>query len=61
MNDFIIFLTNLLGDYVPISDTAGNIPYGMAGVDFSYVFRGIVFCIVIYSVFRILGGVICKK
>lgn len=60
MNEFIAFLDNLLGVYTPVLDSAGNIPPGFAGVDFSFVFRAIIFCIVVHSVFRIFGGIICK-
>lgn len=61
MNDFINFLNDLLGTYTPVTDSLGNIPSGIAGVDFPFVFRGVVFCLVIYSVLKLLGGVICKS
>lgn len=60
MNEFIAFLDNLLGVYTPVLDSAGNIPAGLAGVDFPFVFRAVVFCIVLHSVFRVLGGIICR-
>ena len=60
MNDFIRFLDSLLGSYTPISDASGVIPAGLAGVDFPYIFRGLLFCIIVYSVFKLLGGIICK-
>lgn len=57
------FLDTLLGVYTPITYMVGNdnvIPAGLAGVDFPYVFRALIFAIVLYSIFRILGGMICK-
>ena len=46
MNDFIDFLNNLFGSYTPVVDSNGVIPAGMAGVDFPYVLRGILFVII---------------
>lgn len=60
MNEFITFINNLLGNYSPVTMADGTIPAGLAGVDFPFVFRAIVFCIVVYSVFKLLGGIICK-
>ena len=60
MNEFISFLNGLLGYYTPVVASDGSIPYGLAGVDFPYVFRAILFIVVIYSVFKLLGGVICR-
>lgn len=60
MNDFIDFLNNLLGVYTPVMDSSGIIPSGMAGVDFPYVLRGLLFVIVVYSVFKLLGAIITK-
>lgn len=60
MNDFISFLQNLLGEYHPVMDNTGLIPSGFAGVDWSYLVRAAVFLLVVYSLFRILGGLVCK-
>jgi len=59
-NAFTDFLNSLLGVYTPVADSSGIIPYGMAGVDWPYVFRAVLFCIVIYSLLRTLGGMLCK-
>lgn len=61
MNEFITFLNNLLGPYVPVVNPDGTIAAGLAGVDFPFVFRALIFSIVVYSVFRVLGGLICKN
>lgn len=60
MNDFIDFLNNLFGAYTPIVDNNGVIPAGMAGVDFPYVFRAVLFVVVVYCVFKVIGAIICK-
>ena len=36
------------------------IPNGLAGVDWLYVLTGLMFVVVIYSVLKLLGGLICK-
>lgn len=56
----IEFLNNVLGTYTPIINRAGEIPAGMAGVDWPYLIRAAAFLLVFYCVFRILGGVILK-
>ena len=60
MNEFISFLNSLLGNYTPVTDGSGVIPAGLAGVDFPYVFRAVLFAIVVYSVFKLLGAIITK-
>lgn len=63
MNTLKTFLDALLGVYTPVTYVIGNdnvIPAGLAGVDFPYVFRAIIFAIVLYAILRILGGMICK-
>lgn len=57
---FRAFLASVLGVYTPVTDVSGNIPGGFAGVDWTYVFAGLLFVIVVWSVFRIIGGMICK-
>lgn len=36
------------------------IPAGLSGVDWEYVLSGLIFCIVLYSVLRIIGAVISR-
>lgn len=64
INAFRDFIDSVCGVYSPVTYTLESgdiiIPAGFAGVDWSYVVAGAVFCIVIYSVFKLLGGVICK-
>lgn len=60
MNEFITFLNNLLGVYSPVTDSSGVIPAGFAGLDIPYIFRAVIFCIVVYSVFKLVGAIICK-
>lgn len=66
------FLESILGTYEPVSYSTFEyideqlmvievIPDGLAGVDWLYILSGIAFLICIYSVFRILGGLICKS
>lgn len=61
MNEFITFLDNLFGTYSPVLNPDGTIAAGFAGLDFPYIFRAIIFCIVVYSLFRVIGGLICKN
>lgn len=60
MNAFVDFLTGLLGTYTPVLNPDGTIAAGFSGLDIPYIFRAVVFCIVIYSVFKLIGGVVCK-
>ena len=60
MNDFIQFLNNLFGTYSPVVSSDGTVAIGMAGVDYTYVFRAILFVVVVYSVFKLLGAIITK-
>lgn len=63
------FLESVLGTYAPVtyelynaaSDTTNTVvAVGLAGVDWSYVFSGVAFLIVIYCVFKALGAIVCK-
>lgn len=48
--------------YVAGSDTVAQVvASGAAGVDWPYIGRILVFCIVLYSFFRVLGGLICRS
>ena len=64
--NLIEFIQTLLGTYEPVSypvyeiapdvEVVRNIiPSGLAGVDWRYIFTGLVFLVTIYSVFRLLG------
>lgn len=63
MNGFVEFLSGLLGPYIPITyNLEGNsvIPSGLAGVDWPYIIRAVVFIVVLWSILRILGGMLCR-
>ena len=45
-------LAAILGEYTP----SGT---GIAGVDYEYIFAGIVFCICLYYTFSILKSIFC--
>lgn len=55
----------IFGEYIPVSytDSAGSsiIPAGVAGVDWQYVLGVVLFCIIVYSLLRIVGGLICRN
>lgn len=57
------FLSDLLGTYNPpmyIYQQESIIPDGFAGVDWVYLIRAVVFVVVLWSVLRLLGGLICR-
>lgn len=62
------FLISILGEYTPVSyiysvseDTVISvIPDGLAGVDWLYVGTLALVVVVIYCVFKCIGGLICK-
>lgn len=63
MDTFRNFLSNLFGSYVPVTYEYGGetiIPDGLAGVDFSYVGRVLIFAILLWSLLRLIGGMVCK-
>lgn len=59
------FMQAIFGNYIPVTytDSAGNsiIPAGVAGVDWQYVLGVVLFCIIVYSLLRIVGGLICRN
>lgn len=57
----IDFFNSILGVYSPIVNPDGTIAFGFAGVDFPYVFRAVFFALVVYSVLKCIGGIICKS
>lgn len=59
------FVESILGTYCPsflTSSEDGSLIalHGLAGLDWSYIFTGVLFCIVVASFFKIIGGIICK-
>lgn len=54
------FIARVCGTYNPIVDASGVIPAGMAGVDWVYIANFVLLVVVIYSVLRIIGGLICR-
>lgn len=49
---------DVTGQYIVMRENV--IPNGLAGVDWLYVLAGLAFIVVIWSVFKLLGGLICK-
>lgn len=60
INTFRDFLNNVLGPYMPVVSQNGDIPAGFAGVDWSFIFAGVLLVVTVYSVYKIIGGMICK-
>lgn len=63
MQAFRDFLTSLFGSYTPVTYQYGGesiIPDGLAGVDFPYLGRVLIFAIIFWSLLRLLGGMICR-
>lgn len=57
------FLDHLLGTYIPVTYNADGVDIvalGAAGVDWPYIVRAAVFLVLLWSLFRILGGIICR-
>lgn len=57
------FLDSVLGVYSPVMYTyqaESIIPDGFAGVDWPYLIRAAVFVVALWSIFRMLGGLLCK-
>lgn len=58
------FLYRVLGNYNPITYIDGSgtaiIPSGASGIDWSYIVSSFLLIVCIYSVFKLLGAVICK-
>lgn len=66
----IEWLTEFFGEYTPVMsdvyDVASDTVYqvvasGAAGVDWPYIARVVVFCIVLWCFFRTLGGLLCRS
>lgn len=60
MNDFISFFESVLGSYTPVLNPDFTVAAGMAGLDYPYIFRAVFLAIVVYSVLKCVGGMICK-
>lgn len=58
------FFDLFLGIYTPITYSDGSvniIPAGLAGVDWSYLVRAFAFLLIVYCLFRLVGGLFqCK-
>ena len=57
------FMDILLGTYTPntyVDNGVTIIASGCAGVDWCYIVRAVAFLLVLYSVFRLVGGLFCK-
>lgn len=53
------YISSILGSYNPV--IIDGIPvYGLSGIDWEYVITGCIVVITVYSVFKIIGGMICK-
>lgn len=64
------WLIQFFGEYEPVTyqlwDETNQymqtyVAAGAAGVDWPYIGRVLVFCIVIYCFFRTLGGLVCRS
>lgn len=60
MSTFRAYINSVLGTYVPVTDASGVIPSGFAGVDWSFIFAGVLLCLVVFCVFKVIGAMICK-
>lgn len=56
----IDFFNTILGNYTPVLNPDGFVAAGMAGLDFPYIFRAVFFALVVYSLLKCIGGIICR-
>lgn len=70
MSALITFLSSVLGSYEPVTYEVYNsaseqydtvIASGLAGVDWPYLAAVLVLAITVYSVFKCLGGMLCRS
>lgn len=57
MTEFLVLKSYLLlwiGDYIPLSDSDGNIIGGFAGLDYAWIFSALCFCIMLVGVLCII-------
>lgn len=52
MNTIISLVSSFLGSYAPLSLDDGQPILGLAGVDFTYIFSGILLCLTVWFVFK---------
>lgn len=50
-------ITQLFGSYSPLVDSEGAVITGIAGVDFAWLAGVFLFAIVLWSFFKLVGGV----
>lgn len=48
----------ILGIYQFQYDIDGNLLDGLGAVDWTYIFGGLLFCIAVYSLFRLIGSLL---
>ena len=53
-------ITSIFGTYTPVTDEAGVIVSGAAGVDWPFIAGVVLFSIVLISFFKVVGAVIKK-
>lgn len=70
MSALITFLSSVLGSYEPVTYEVYNsvsaqydtvIASGLAGVDWPYLSAVLILAITVYSVFRCIGGLLCRN
>lgn len=54
------YISSILGSYNPVI-VDGVVVQGVAGLDWEYIVTGALLLITIYSVFKIIGGMICRN
>lgn len=52
-------VSDVLGTYTPVT-VDGVLVGGVAGIDWPYIFSGLLFVLLIYSLVRIVGAIICR-
>lgn len=54
-------INNLLGTYSPIYYVEPNTQEVVVSVDWSYIVSAVVFIVVLWSVLRMIGGLLCSN
>lgn len=54
-------INNLLGNYSPIYYVEPNTQEVVVSVDWSYIVSAVVFIVVLWSVLRMIGGLLCSN
>lgn len=64
-NTLAEFMQAVFGVYHPIGyeDASGNfiVASGFAGVDWPYILSVFLFCLIVYCLFRLIGGLLWKS